>query len=105
MAIKVDNGSEFAGKVMDRWAYENDVELDVLRRGTPTDNALVESFNGRFRQEGLNAHRFLSLHNARCKIDAWRRFYNEERPHSAIAWKTPSEFARENGAQANSQEQ
>lgn len=67
-AIKVDNGSEFAGKVMDRWAYENGVELDFSRRGTPTDNALVESFNGRLRQECLNAHWFLSLADARSKI-------------------------------------
>jgi putative transposase len=102
-AIKVDNGSEFAGKIMDRWAYENGVELDFSRRGTPTDNALVESFNGRFRQECLNEHWFLSLDDARRKIEAWRRFYNEERPHSAIGWKTPAEFAREHGAQANSQ--
>lgn len=79
-AIKVDNGSEFAGKVMDRWAYENGVELDFSRRGTPTDNALVESFNGRPRQECLNEHWFLSLRDARSKIEAWRRFYNEERP-------------------------
>ncbi len=70
-AIKVDNGSEFAGKVMDRWAYENGVELDFSRRGTPTDNALVESFNGRLRQECLNEHWFLSLADARRKIDAW----------------------------------
>lgn len=104
-AIKVDNGSEFAGKVMDRWAYENGGELDFSRRGTPTDNALVESFNGRLRQECLNEHWFLSLADARRKIDEWRRFYNEDRPHSAIAWKTPAEFAREHGAQANPQEQ
>ena len=58
-AIEVDNGSEFAGKIMNRWAYENGVELDFSRRGTPTDNALVESFNGRFRQECLNEHWFL----------------------------------------------
>lgn len=102
-AIKVDSGSEFAGKVMDRWAYENGVELDFSRRGTPTDNALVESFNGRLRQECLNEHWFLSLEDARSKIAAWRRFYNEERPHSALAWKTPAEFAREYGSQANSQ--
>lgn len=104
-AIKVDNGSEFAGKVMDKWAYENGVELDFSRRGKPTDNALVESFNGRFRQECLNEHWFLSLADARGKIEAWRRHYNEERPHSAIEWKTPAEFAREHGAQANSKEQ
>ena len=102
-AIKVDNGSEFAGKVMDRWAYENGVELDFSRRGTPTDNAMVESFNGRLRQECLNEHWFLSLADARSKIEAWRKFYNEERPHSALAWKTPAEFAREHGSQANLQ--
>ena len=101
-AIKVDNGSEFAGKVMDRWAYENGVELDFSRRGTPTDNALVESFNGRLRQECLNEHWFLSLADARSKIEGWRRFYNQERPHSALAWKTPEEFARNHGSQANS---
>ena len=100
-AIKVDNGSEFAGKVMDRWAYENGVELDFSRRGTPADNALVESFNGRLRQECLNEHWFLSLADARSKIDAWRNFYNQERPHTALAWKTPAEFAREYGSQAN----
>ena len=65
--------------------------------------ALVESFNGRLRQECLNEHWFLSLRDARSKIEAWRRFYNEERPHTALAWKTPAEFAREYGAQANSQ--
>ena len=102
-AIKVDNGSECAGKVMDRWAYENGVELDFSRRGTPTDNALVESFNGRLRQECLNEHWFLSLADARSKIDAWRSFYNEERPHTALAWKTPVEFAREHGSPANLQ--
>ena len=104
-AIKVDNGSEFAGKIMDRRAYENGVELDFSRRGTPTDNGSVESFNGRFRQECLNEHWFLSLADARCKIDTCRRFYSEERPHSAIAWKTPAEVAREHGAKANSQGQ
>lgn len=102
-AIKVDNGSEFAGKVMDRWAYDNDVELDFSRRGTPTDNALVESFNGRLRQECLNEHWFLSLADARSKIEAWRRFYNEERPHRVLGWKTPAEFAQEHGSQANLQ--
>lgn len=101
-AIKVDNGSEFAGKVMDCWAYENRGELDFSRRGTPTDNALVESFNGRLRQECLNEHWFLSLADARSKIEGWRRFYNEERPHSALGWKTPEEFALKHGSHANS---
>ena len=73
------------------------MELDFSPRGTPTDNALVESFNGRLRQECLNEHWFLSLEDARSKIAAWRHFYNEDRPHSALAWKTPAEFAREYG--------
>lgn len=102
-AIKVDNGSEFAGKVMDRWAYENGVEMDFSRRGTPTDNALVESFNGRLRQECLNEHWFLSMVDPRSEIEVWRCFDNEERPHAALAWKTPCEFTREYGSQANSQ--
>ncbi len=101
--IEVDNGSECADKVMDRGVYENGVELDFSRRGTPTDNAMVESFNGRLRQECLNGHWFLSLADARSKIEAWRRFHDEERPRSALAWKTPAEFARERESQANLQ--
>jgi putative transposase len=93
--IKVDNGSEFISKVMDKWAYERGVELDFSRPGTPTDNAKVESFNGRFRQECLNTHWFLSLDDARRKIEAWRKDYNESRPHSALQWATPAEFARQ----------
>lgn len=73
-AIKTDNGSEFAGRVMDRWAYENGVEIDFSRPGKPTDNAWTESFNGSLRQECLNAHWFLSLDDARRKIEKWRRF-------------------------------
>jgi len=94
VTIKVDNGSEFISKVMDKWAYERGVELDFSRPGKPTDNAKVESFNGRFRQECLNAHWFLSLEDAKAKIAAWRQYYNETRPHSALQWATPSEFAR-----------
>jgi putative transposase len=82
MTIKTDNGSEFISKAMDKWAYERGVELDFSRPGEPTDNAMVESFNGRLRQECLNEHWFMSLHDARTKIEAWRRFYNEARPHS-----------------------
>jgi putative transposase len=93
--IKVDNGSEFISKAMDRWAYERGIELDFSRPGTPTDNAKVESFNGRFRQECLNMHWFLSLDDAKSKIEAWRRYYNETRPHSALQWATPAEFARQ----------
>ena len=70
------------------------VELDISRPGKPTDNARVESFNGRLRQECLNAHSFLSMDDARDKIAAWRTYYNESRPHSALDWATPAEFAR-----------
>ena len=77
MTIKTDNGSEFISKVIDKWAYERGVELDFSRPGKPTDNSMVESFNGRLRQEGLNEHWFMSLQDARNKIEAWRGFYNE----------------------------
>jgi putative transposase len=92
--IKTDNGSEFISKAMDKWAYEHKVTLDFSRPGKPTDNAMVESFNGRLREECLNEHWFLSLSDAERKIAAWRRHYNESRPHSALGWVTPTEFAR-----------
>lgn len=98
--IKTDNGSEFISKAMDKWAYERGVELDFSRPGKPTDNATVESFNGRLRQECLNEHWFLSLADATAKIEAWRRYYNENRPHSALEWATPTEFARHSRLQA-----
>jgi putative transposase len=75
------------------WAYWNHVTLDFSRPGKPTDNAYIESFNGRFRQECLNEHWFLSLDDARDKVEAWRRDYNEERPHSALGNATPEEYA------------
>jgi putative transposase len=95
--IKTDNGSEFISKVMDKWAYERGIELDFSRPGKPTDNAMVESFNGRLRQECLNEHWFMSLADAQDKIETWRRDYNEARPHSALDWLTPMEFARQAG--------
>jgi putative transposase len=98
--IKTDNGSEFISKAMDKWAYERGVELDFSRPGKPTDNARVESFNGRLRQECLNANWFLSPDDAKAKIGAWRTYYNESRPHSAPDWLTPAEFARRCGLQA-----
>jgi putative transposase len=93
-ALRVDNGPEFAGKVLDRWAYEHKVSLDFSRPGKPTDNAYIEAFNGRFRNECLNANCFLSLEDARGKIAAWRQEYNESRPHTSLGFRTPSEFAR-----------
>jgi putative transposase len=90
--IKVDNGPEFISKDFDRWAYWNHVELDFSRPGKPTDNALVEAFNSRFRQECLNEHWFLSLDDARSKIETWREEYNNHRPHSSLGYRSPKEF-------------
>ena len=88
-AIRVDQGSEFISRDLDLWAYTKDVVLDFSRPGKPTDNAFIEAFNGRFRAECLNAHWFLSLEDARCKMEAWCKYYNEERPHGAIGQKVP----------------
>jgi putative transposase len=91
--IQVDQGPEFISKDVDRWAYWNGVELDFSRPGKPTDNALVEAFNSRFRQECLNQHWFMSLVDAQEKIEAWRMEYNHNRPHSSLGYQSPSEFA------------
>lgn len=93
--IQVDNGSEFISKALDKWAYENGVVLDFSRPGKPTDNAYIESFNGSFRDECLNTHWFLSLDDAREKIETWRRDYNEYRPHSALDNMTPEEYVKQ----------
>lgn len=90
--IQTDNGSEFISKEMDRWAYENKVTMHYSRPGKPTDNPFVESFNGSFRDECLNAHWFLSLKDAKDKIEVWRKDYNEYRPHSSLNQLTPAEF-------------
>lgn len=88
-SIRVDQGSEFISRDLDLWAYQHDVALDFSRPGKPTDNAFIESFNGSFRAECLNAHWFMSLADARQKMEDWRRDYNEVRPHSAIGNKPP----------------
>lgn len=92
-SIRVDNGPEFAGKTLDLWAYFNGVSLDFSRPGKPTDNAFIESFNGRLRQECLNPHWFLCLDDARVKLESWRHDYNRKHPHSALGHLTPAEFA------------
>ena len=91
--IFVDNGSEFISKSLDRWAYENGVTLDFSRPGKPTDNALIESFNGSFRDECLSVNWFLSMDDARQKIEDWRQEYNDFRPHTALKNLTPNEYA------------
>jgi putative transposase len=92
-AIRTDQGPEFTGKALDQWAYQNGVQLKLIEPGKPTQNAFIESFNGRFRDECLNDHWFISLAEARIRIAAWRRDYNEHRPHSALNYRTPAEFA------------
>src|SRR5271170_8115036 len=90
--IRVDNGPEFVSKELDLWAFMRGVTLDFSRPGKPTDNAYIESFNGKFRAECLNANWFLSLDEARQKCEAWRRDHNDVRPHSSLGGKTPREL-------------
>lgn len=92
-AIRTDQGPEFTGRALDQWAYRNGVQLKLIQPGKPTQNAYIESFNGRFRDECLNEHWFTSLAEARVLVAAWRRDYNERRPHSALDYQTPAEFA------------
>lgn len=92
--IRCDNGPEFAGRVLDQWAFFNQVQLDFSRPATPTDNAFIESFNASVRKELLNASWFTSLADARLRMDAWRKEYNEDRPHTSLKNQTPREYAR-----------
>ena len=91
--ITVDNGPEFAGKVMDEGAYRRGIKLSFIRPGKPVDNAYAESFNGRLRDECLNINWFMRVRHAREIIESWRQDYNEVRPHSSLKGKTPREFA------------
>src|SRR5437762_11175112 len=93
-SITVDNGPEFDGQVLDKWAYRSNVHLSLIRPGKPNENAYIESFNGKFRDECLNEHWFISLAHARSVIEAWRIEYNTERPHSSLGNLTPEEFAQ-----------
>ena len=86
-------GPEFISRVVEQWAFEHGVELHFIEPGKPTQNAFIESFNGKFRDECLNENWFLSLPEARGKIEMWRRDYNQVRPHSALGYQTPEEFA------------
>jgi putative transposase len=96
--IRVDQGTEFVSRDLDVWAYQRGVTLDFSRPGKPTDNAFIEAFNGRFREECLNAHWFLTLADAQEKVENWRRYYNEERPHGAIGNKPPILLQNHDGA-------
>ena len=91
--IVVDNGPEFAGRTLDAWAYARGVTLRFIRPGKPIENAYVESFNGKFRDECLNEHWFVSLADAQTIIERWRIDYNTVRPHSSLGGRTPDQFA------------
>jgi putative transposase len=92
-SIVLDNGPEFAGRTLEAWAYANHRTLCFIRPGKPIENAYVESFNGKFRDECLNEHWFISLADAQAQIEAWRIDYNTVRPHSALDDQTPHQFA------------
>jgi len=93
VVIQADNGPELRGQVLDQWAYDHGVHLQFIERGKPIQNAYIESFNARLREECLNEHVFVSLNDARRKIEQWRIAYNRERPHSSLGNLTPEEFA------------
>jgi putative transposase len=91
--IQSDNGPEFSGRAMDQWAHDHGVRLQFIEPGKPIQNAIIESFNSRLREECLNEHVFTSLEDARRKIEQWRIQYNRERPHSSLGYLAPEEFA------------
>jgi len=95
--LRTDQGPEFTGRALDQWAYERGIELRLIEAGKPTQNAFVESFNGKLRDECLNVHQFLSIEDARSKIEAWRVDYNLHRPHSSLGQLTPREYLRRSG--------
>ena len=90
--ITVDHGTEFTSRVLDEWAYRRGVTLDFIRPGKPTENGFIEAFNGKLRYECLNANQFLSIEDARSKIESWRVEYNVHRPHSSLGQLSPKEY-------------
>ncbi|RZU48111.1 putative transposase [Fluviicoccus keumensis] len=97
--IQVDNGPEFTSKALDEWAHSHQVKLEFIRPGKPVENAYIESFNGRLREECLNQHSFRNLAEARSLIEEWRQDYNLSRPHSALDYMTPAEYREKNQPQ------
>lgn len=92
-SITVDNGAEFCSRAIDAWAYQCGVKLDFIRPGKPCENGFIEAFNGRLRDECLNASLFFHLEDARQKLEAWRQDYNTLRPHGSLGWLPPAAFA------------
>jgi putative transposase len=95
--LRCDNGPEMSSREFMNWAYKQNIAIEYIQPGKPVQNAFIESFNSRFRDECLNEELFHDLNDAKKKIEKWRRFYNEERPHSSIGMKTPSAFEDEFG--------
>jgi putative transposase len=93
--LRCDNGPEMTSRAFLEWAYRKQIEVEYIQPGKPIQNAYIESFNSRFREECLNEHAFQDLENAKKRIESWRRYYNEKRPHTAIEFKTPNEFEEE----------
>lgn len=93
--IRVDNGPEFTSRVFHQWALSRGILFEHSRPGKPQDNAYIESFNGKFRDECLNEHWFISLQDAQQKIETWRNLYNRQRPHSSLSGLTPYAFFKE----------
>jgi putative transposase len=93
-AVVLDNGPEFRGRALAAWSEQRGVRLEFIQPGKPVQNAYAESFNGRLRDECLNANWFTSLSDARRKIETWRQDYNHQRPHSSLNYMPPAEFAR-----------
>jgi putative transposase len=92
-AMQVNNGPEFISRAVDQWAYAHGVALHFIDPGKPVQNAFIESFNGKFRDECLNQNWFVSLDDARRIIETWRVDYNSVRPHSSLGYRKPEEFA------------
>ena len=103
-SITVDHGTEFMSRALEDWAYGRGVQLDFIRPGKPVENAFIEAFNGRLRDECLNVHQFTSIDDARTKIEAWRIDYNRHRPHSSLGHLTPDEFYRRSRVQPTPKE-
>ena len=97
-AIRCDNGPELTSRHFLAWCIERQIELLHIQPGKPTQNARIESFHGRMREECLAVSWFQNLFDARRKVAAWRKEYNEERPHSSLGYKTPNEFAQAQAA-------
>ncbi|HMU55072.1 MAG TPA: integrase core domain-containing protein [Nitrospira sp.] len=103
-SITVDHGTEFQSRALEDWAYRRGVQLDFIRPGKPVENAFIESFNGRLRDECLNVHQFASLAEAQAILEVWRCDYNRQRPHSSLGDLTPDEFVGQRQVNRNAEE-